>query len=215
MADVAPIFNDDFVTLKGATDDTPIGNVGEDLKVIDEEAIAILSVIAGITSTVFKKTYSASIGNLIAASSATDFFTISGSATKKIKVLAMIFSGTKTNSSFEDLYYIKRSTLNSGGTFTNPTIVPNDSTNPAATAVITAYTENPTLGALVGVIRSEKIYLANKNSSAPNSTSIADFTNIFSQPYTLNNANESLCLNFNGVTHSGSDLNVTCIWTEE
>jgi len=97
-------------------------------------------------------TYSAAIGALVTAGAATDIFTITGSATKTIRITRIRIGGNSTTATWHIFLGIKRSTANTGGTSTVLTRVPHDSLNAAATATIRAYTANPTLGTTVGTL---------------------------------------------------------------
>lgn len=108
----------------------------------------------------FRPTYQASVTGLVTAASATDFFTIQGSATKLVSVLNLECYGTATTAATADILVLKRSAANTTGTSTSPTGVPVDSGSPAATAVVKAYTVNPgALGAAVGTLRASKLAL--------------------------------------------------------
>src|SRR6266550_8344389 len=84
-----------------------------------------------------KSTYSAAKVGLVPGSSATDFFTLTGSATKTVRITRITITATTTSATpvALDILLLKRSTANTGGTSTgSPTAVPHDSANPAATA---------------------------------------------------------------------------------
>src|SRR5690242_6665608 len=107
-----------------------------------------------------KATYAAYIQGLAVASSATDVFTITGSASKLTRVSRIRISGIKTTAGADvDVQAVKRSTANTGGTSTNPVLVPYDSASPAAASTVTAYTANPTLGITVGVIAVDSVFI--------------------------------------------------------
>ena len=108
-----------------------------------------------------KATYSAAITGLVPVTAATDIFTLTGSATKLVKVTRIAITGSTTLATMPILpiQLLKRSTADTSGTSTAPTIVPHDSNNAAATATVLAYTANPTTGTLVGVIRNYRMML--------------------------------------------------------
>lgn len=167
-----------------------------------------------------KATYSASISDLVSVASATDLFTITGSATKTVKILEIRITATQPTAAFQDILLIKRSTDNTGGTSTSPTRVPHDSTNPAATATINAYTANPALGVAVGTIRSSKLMInAAVPSNAATSTAqiplLFDFGNRPGQALTLRGTSEVLAVNLNGQTIVTSSFDIYVEWTEE
>lgn len=103
-----------------------------------------------------KLTYSAAFDDLVAVSSCTDLLRISGSASKTVFVQEIRLSATATAGKTLDVRLARRSTANSGGTATQPTVVPHSSDDAAGTAVVDIYTANPTVGTLVGIIRSRR-----------------------------------------------------------
>ena len=167
----------------------------------------------------YKTTYSAAITGLTIAAAATDVFTITGSATKTIRVTKFVISGTQTTASNEDILILKRSTANTLGTSTNPTRVPHDSNNAAATATINAYTANPTLGTLVGVLRSNKFVVGAISSGGSFSATLNilpyDFGNSPSQAIVIRGTSQVLALNLNAQTLVASSLDIYIEWTEE
>lgn len=209
MADVAPSFavRDSDETpadfyLRGATDDTRIGNMGDALKFMVQNQTV--------------KTYTASITNLSVANNATDIFTIEGSANRRIKVRSIFVSATRQNSGLIDLLGIKRSTLNSGGTSTVLSAVAHDSANAASAVTVRAYTANPTsLGTSVGVVLTQKFFVPSANNSSAGQLSVLSTSVVEGQPLTINNENESLSVNLNSQTIAGNLFNIYITWTEE
>lgn len=167
----------------------------------------------------FKATYSASITNLASAASATDILTITGSATKTIKVMRITISGTTTTQGWQDILLIKRSAANTAGTSTAPTIVSRDSTNAAATATVLAYTANPTLGAAIGTMNVQKYYMpiaaSGGNQVGANDFLRFDLADGPVQAVTLRGTTQVLAVNLNGVTIAGPAFDIDIIWTEE
>jgi hypothetical protein len=165
-----------------------------------------------------KATYSASILGLAAAALATDIFTIIGSATKLVKVVALEVNGVQTTAGAIQAQLIKRSAANTGGTTVAVAGTPHDSNDAAATAVVTAYTANPTtLGAQVGSpIRTRRIFL-------PLATSVVDAPGarwVFGRragekALALRGVAQTLALNLNGITIAGNNFDITITWTEE
>ena len=165
------------------------------------------------------QTYSSTIAVLAPAATATDIFTLTGSATRNIKVRRIVVDGIKTATSHEVVQIIKRSTANTGGTSTTPAAVPHDSTNAAATAVARAYTANPTLGTAVGTILAKRVVF--KAQTPANAQSVGAGT-VFderfgdaNQAIILRGVNDVLAVNLNGVTLTGGSVNVTVEWSEE
>jgi hypothetical protein len=163
-----------------------------------------------------KATYSAAITGLVFAASATDIFTITGSASKVVRVIQMSLSATQTASNRRDTQIVKRSTANTGGTSSTPTVVPHDSTDPAGTAVVRAYTANPTLGALVGVMRSRKILIDTPTAAGGASDdSVWNFGDRNDKSGILRGTAEVLAINMNAVTSAGNSCGLFVMWTEE
>ena len=149
-------------------------------------------------------TYSVVIRSLVIPSTATDFIAISGSATKTIRINEIQFSGTATPEQVKDLILLKRKTLNTGGASTLCSPVALDSNSPLSTAVIKAYTINPTvLGTLIGEVRVGK-YQFNSSNSLPDVIEYK-FNQNKNQHLTLRGINEMVSLNLNGQTVNGAN----------
>lgn len=163
-----------------------------------------------------KATYAAAVVGLSFANNPTDIFTITGSATKTVKIRHISIDGTQTTAASRAVILLKRSTANAGGNSTTLTAVPFDSNNPAATATVRAYTTNPgTLGTLVGNMQSEKLLIPVVGSTTDDALTFSQLEASLEQPITLRGANEVLAINMNGVTSAGNVMNVDIIWTEE
>lgn len=162
-----------------------------------------------------KATYSAAIIGLVAANTPTDIFTLTGSSTKTIRVLRAEFSATQTTAGVRDLVLLKRSTANTGGTSTIPTATPHDSTSAVATAVVHAYTANPTLGTLVGIIRAKKLVIDVTSKSGPVDRVEFFFAITPSQAIVLRGTSEVFSINLNSVTSAGNLIDLFIEWTEE
>jgi hypothetical protein len=204
MAD-APIASDDGSTPVSLVDAESLNDV-----VINSDGSLDITNIQTL-----KVTYAAAIRNVATASTATDVLTIAGSATKLVKILRIRISGSQTGNSVTPIVLIKRSALDTGGTFTTLTNVPYDSSDPAATAIVKSYTANPTtLGAAVGTIRQDQVTFNNGLASGLEDRAIFDFGE-FSKPVYLRNANENLAINFNSTSVTAASINFTVEWTEE
>lgn len=149
------------------------------------------------------------------AASATDIFTIKGSASRVVTVTSIECSGLATTAGAAPLSLIKRSTANSGGTSSAPTAVPVQSSLPAATAVVAAYTANPTVGTAVGTVGSKIIGLPLAATGVGSGVSWDFVSSGFSQPIVLRGAAQSLSVNGGGATlAAGATLGCTITWTE-
>ena len=163
-------------------------------------------------------TYRTGIYDLTPAANATDVFTISGSATKTIKITKLqVTADSASTAGVIDFYCFLRSVANSGGTFTTPASVKYDSNNAAPTATVKAYTANPdTLGA-GQFIFGDHYALANAGSSGiPIFPWVEIFGTSVTQPIVLRGVNQSFCFSLNGDTiPTDIELYVSIEWTEE
>jgi len=161
-----------------------------------------------------KTTYVAS-GTVVPVTGATDLVTIIGSATKLVKLLRVVFSGTIVTAAINgSVSIVKRSTADTAGTSTAPTIIPLDSNNAAATAVLAAYTANPTLGNTVGTVWQAK-YLYPIAASGSPAVLIIDFSQL-GQSGTLRGVAQQLALNLNAVAFaSAGSVDYSFVFSEE
>lgn len=179
---------------------------------------AILRVdVKGRLITTFEKraTYSAAISQLAIASGATDYFCVTGGAGKTIIVKRIKYSAIGASTTQVPLTLVKRSSTDTGGTSTTLVDVPHDSTNAAPIAVVQAYTANPTLGALVGNLRtiSYTVVASNSNNQSIDIRELT-FGTEEDQGVVLRGAAEQTCLNFNGTVVSGVKMDISAEWRE-
>lgn len=165
-----------------------------------------------------KATYSATAIGIAPVASTTDFFTLTGSATKTVRVLSASCNGTSTAEATHVVVALKRSTANSAGTSSNLTEVPLDSSLSAATATALSYTANPTTGALVGNIEARQV-TTTEAAAAVVQPKAAEF--VFGQgrqayPVTLRGTAQVFALNGNAASFAaGTSLNCSVQWVEE
>lgn len=164
-----------------------------------------------------KATYSASIVALAPAASATDFVTLTGSATATVRVTRAECSGITTANATATIEALVRSTANTVGTPAAMTAVPHDSNDAAASATVTAYTANPTTGTLVGIVRAAKITTGPAASATVVPAPVIwDFTAPGQQEVVLRGIAQVFALNGAGASFSaGAALNCAVSWTEE
>jgi hypothetical protein len=161
-----------------------------------------------------KATYSCAIGATSLAATATDFWSLVGSSSKTVRLLRIALSGIATTAGTSEIYLFKRTTANSSGTSSQPTIVQHDSNDAAPTAVVNSYSVNPTLGTGYA-LRSQRLALALTGSSDVPPI-IWDFTNRNSKGLVLRGIAQCAALNFNGATVvAGTSLTIDVEWTEE
>lgn len=158
-------------------------------------------------------TYSAAISNLVVAALATDILTISGSATTVVRVTNITVTATGSAGANANLTLVRRSTANTGGTSTTPTVIPYDSNDAAGTAVVRAYTVNPTLGTTVGTVRSIKQFVSGVVTAGPGIVQW-EFGVRPAKPIVLRGVAQSLALNLVGVTITGGSYDIDVEWTE-
>lgn len=159
------------------------------------------------------QTYSATSIFTVAASP-TDVFTITGSGTKTVKILYLKYIATKTANGFADVYLIRRSSANTGGTSTTLTAGRHDTNNAAATAVVRSYTANPSaLGTTVANLFSHRYFYSGL--SVVGESLVYNFDNGSMQPITLLGTSEVLAVNLNSTTISGNSISISVTWSEE
>lgn len=167
-----------------------------------------------------RATYGATSIDITPATTATDVFTITGSASKTVYIHKITVTGNRTAHAHDLLVLLKRSTANTGGTFTTRTAVPYDSDNDAATATVRAYTANPTLGTLVGEIQARRVSfpVQTPTNAQGNGGSVNPWVWEYTkdaQPITLRGTSEVLAINLNGITIAGRSLQFSIEWSEE
>lgn len=161
-------------------------------------------------------TYRVAISDLTAfAANATDVFTLTGNATRKIEITHFSISGDATSAGVIDFYLFKRSTLNTGGTFTSPTIAQMDSADPAPTATAVLYSVNPTVGTGVAVASNHYALPAAATTGYPGLPWEEPFGTEGGKPLVLRSANESFSFSLNAqAIPAGLNLYFHVEWTE-
>lgn len=171
----------------------------------------------GVTNENIRATYAYRAADITPALTATDVLALVGANGKAIRVSKIGISGSATAASLLDIYITKRTTLNSGGTFTNPTATKYDSLDPNPSATLVLYTANAaSLGTGTG-LEGDKIYLPAQATPAAEPTHwMVDYTGLEAKPPILRNANESISINFAGqAIPAGASLYLYIEWTEE
>ncbi len=168
-----------------------------------------------------KPTYRAStIIPLVAAVTVNvPFFNIIGSSTKVVTVKRIAISGaTLTAVGYFTVNVVRLSSASSGGTSTTLVNVQMDTNDPAATAVVKAYTAAPTSGALVGTIATNRCLW--QSTTAVGTSIPRDYLFEFGDmPETkgirLRGTSQEMALLFPVVLASAGTLSVDIEWTEE
>ena len=198
----------------GSRGTVDVSHLSVDVALHDSNGNALSDTNALIVRVAERPTYSAAILGLATAMVSTDIFVITGSATKVIKIESITVSATRSTSSNTDIVLLVRSTDNSGGSFTTVTAVPHDSNNAAATAVVRAYTANPTTGTLVGNLRTEKTFF-NSAGAGPSDRIEWTFRSEVNQRLVLRGTSQILALNLNGQTITTPSFDIFISWSEE
>jgi hypothetical protein len=162
-------------------------------------------------------TYRYRVTDFTPAATATDIFTISGSATKIVKITKLTISGDATANAIFDVYLTKRTTANTGGTATNPTPTKADSADAAASAVLSVYSANPSALGTGTPMEGDHILLVNAGTPTVQ-TQRLEYTwgTRNDKVPTLRGVNQFLAINLNGnAVPAGTSLYVTIEWTEE
>lgn len=143
-----------------------------------------------------------------------DVFTITGSATRAVRVIRMGLSAVQTTAGMNFWQVVKRSTANTGGTSAPVTRVPLDKLYPAATATVLQYTANPTAGTLIGNVWSGRIAAPAPATAVGNTEKIIELS--MGTFATLVGTADVLAWNFNGVAlPAGLSLTPWVMWTEQ
>jgi hypothetical protein len=165
-----------------------------------------------------RHSYRAGFANHAGYATPTDLVGIRGSATKTIAVHGITLALMATAGSVQRTDWVKRSTANTGGTRSNPTALPYDSTSPAATAVVDLYTAAPTTGTLAGILQTVAASTGSTGGTFGSflfSPTIVT-ANDLRRPAILNGINESIYFNFRGAAlPAGFNIEYGFIeWTE-
>jgi hypothetical protein len=195
---------------------TGVGNPTAQRVVLYDATGNTLSVAAGLPVNIEgqKATYSAALINIAPPASAVDTFTITGGASKVVRINRIELSGTQTTGGVVSVSLVLRSTANTGGTSTAAGAVPHDSSSAAAVATVLGYTAVPgTQGTFVNFVRGTKLWVP--ATTAQPQVLIWDFANRTGQAIVLRGTGQVLAVNFNGTTITGGSFNFAVEWTEE
>lgn len=166
----------------------------------------------------YKATYAASWAAFAPATSPTNILSITGSATKTIRILRIGISATQTTAGIINIQLNKLSSALTGGTPVSPTgVVPFDSASPAATATARTYSANTTGGgAVVGLIKNVKLTVPVVAAvGAAQNEYIFNFTSNYSKDLVIRGTSEVVSLTLLGVTLTGGSISTWVEWTEE
>lgn len=168
-------------------------------------------------------TYAAtSVALVPVAAGATDFFCLTGSATKIVRLQSIKVGGTATTAVMVPVLLMKHASANTGAASATGTQIPIpyalNSTDSAATATTSAWiTANPTIvDAAPGIIDSSNLPLALPGTITGNAPSVVfDYSRRdYSEAPTLRGVAQQLCLNLNTTAVTAGLLYITARWTE-
>lgn len=164
-----------------------------------------------------RATYHYVAQDITPVATATDVLTISGSASKVIRITKISIVGTATAASIYDHYIVKRTAANTGGTSTSPTPAKSDSNDPTAAATLRLYTANPSaLGSGISVEANKTYLTASSSPGAAALPVVYTFGNRNDKAIVLRGTGESLAFNFAGqAVPSGANIYMNIEWTED
>ena len=173
--------------------------------------------IAAISTNGTRATFRYAAQDITPVATATDVLTLSGSASKVIRVTKVSVVGTATAASIYDFYLIKRTAANTGGTSTSPTASKSDSNDAAQSGTLRLYSANPSALGAGTTAEANKTYLS--ASSSPGAAALPvvyTFGVRGDKAIVLRGTSESLAFNFNGqAVPSGTQLYMQIEWTED
>jgi hypothetical protein len=164
-----------------------------------------------------KASYSAAVNAHAPAATPTDWFTIQGSATKTIRITRIKIRGRATAANQYRVSLIKYSVFLAGGTPAAVTMVPDDSNDPAATALVQTWAGGlPTPGTAVGKYEDESIPLAVLGTPVFDGPVTFDYGIRPARALVLRGTAQYLALNSAAVALPGGTVfDVKIEWTEE
>ena len=170
-----------------------------------------------VTLNSIRSTYSYRAADVSPAANPTDVLALVGANGKCIRVTKIGISGSATAAALVDLYITKRTTLNSGGTVTNPTATKYDSQDPNPSATLVLYSANASSLGTGSGLEGDKIFLPAQGApSGPPSDWMVDYTGAEAKCPILRNAQESISINFAGAAMpAGASFYLYIEWTEE
>jgi len=162
-----------------------------------------------------KATYSAAFTGATSGIAATDVFTIFGSASKKVVITRIGFSGTITTAAYISTIVNKKTAVNVGGISSAVAITPHDSTSATATATVLSYTVNPTTIGAASALRSIKWFIPATGTGQIQNEPEFQFNTSGDKGIVLNSATEGVSINMNGSSLTGNSMSYFVEWTEE
>jgi hypothetical protein len=176
-----------------------------------------------ITSVLRVPTYSATSVGLAPASSATDIYCISAGTTKNVSIRQIKIGGTAGTAITTPFLIYRRSALGTSGTAATgialPVPVPLNTSDPASTATLTAYTANPTVAANPILMDAATVDLPVTTAAGGAVEAVMTYgtgVDLFNRGLDiLKNTTQQICVNLNGVSVSSGVLDIGMIWQEQ
>jgi hypothetical protein len=163
-----------------------------------------------------KASYSAS-GTFTPAATPTDVVTITGSASKTVRIKRIRVMGNGTSSGYMTMYLARRSTADTGQTSTAPTADQFDTNSAAPTAAVAQFSANATtLGTLVAY--HDTSLLGFNPAASANALQVYEraFGTANTQSIVLRGTTQSVSLYFGGgAVPTGGVITYSIEWTEE
>lgn len=149
------------------------------------------------------------------AATPTDIFKIAGSATKVIRITRIAIGGIATTAGYLKIALVRRSTAGSGGTSTTVIGGKHDTNDPTASATLTLFTANPTVGTAVATLHNGRVFLPLVTATG-SAGLVWDFTQRNEEGIVLRGTTDILAINGVGDTvPSGGVLDLDITWLEE
>ena len=161
-------------------------------------------------------TYAAFIYGYTPPANPTDVLMIQGSASRIIRVRAIVVTGTATAASNIGIYTVRRSTPNTGGTVTNPALIARDNNDAVATALISLYSVLPTgLGTLLGNADGGRLNIAPAANGGIDRLAL-QYSWLNDKAPILRGVNDCLCINLGGSAWpAGGQLDFNIVLSED
>jgi hypothetical protein len=161
-----------------------------------------------------KPTFRYTAVDITPVATATDVLVLKGSATKVIRVTKITIMGSATASAIYDVYLVKRTAANTGGTSTAPTATAADTNDGTASATLALYTANPSALGTGTNMEAAKTYLGTAAITSPQINFI--WGNRNDKAPVLRGTSEALAINFAGAAvPTGASLYLSVEWTED
>jgi len=165
-----------------------------------------------------KATYTYAISATAPYATPTDYITLTGSASKTIKIIRVEISGAATAASGL-LFTLKKHTIaNTGGTATNPTPLKHNSGDGTAGATVNLYSVAPTIDNSAVIWKTARIDLAVAPGAQAYATDryVYEYGSSIGEPMTIIGVAQEFAINLGGSTlPSVCVVDIAISWTEE